>query len=552
MRAKTPITAATVFCFPSETTVSFILLIIAALFISVNIGQNIERSIQVIFETPGETESVKLFPDAEKDNSETDSSNSNKASAWPYVKTLIFPFATTLILFFTSTLIFLNNPQRIIRRLKLIGNENEKVREFREYAAYVSSSVIKRSPDILITDSIAGAHAQAFGTGFRNFLRLDGGLRILKIKSQRLFDAILFHELGHFMNKDIAKTYFSVSIWYSAISLFALPLVLLLTIVFFQGVFEKLFSGGIDAKELGKIVTVNLPNLLKALGQLILLFGTIIFFRNSVLRSREYYADLRSVTFGYKDELSGILGKASAEKISLWKRFKTFHPTSASRLAVINEPEKLFTISGEMSFFSGVLQSFVVNGLIFPLINIAMLMSVITMPDIDSGVNSTTRYSIFISMVLPFLLFILASPLPAFAVSGSIGLQSIKASYSGSISQAGSGISAKKYLTIPLMFIFGNEVGYLLQPISNLSPKSFEQAIIIALLQFIVFISIVLIMFISHYAGKNLSSRDPSEKSFKARIYSNLALETLVLAVIMFITTSLRLAIVLNFWKPFS
>ena len=550
MQSKPPITAATIFFFPSETNSSFILLFIAALFVSINIGQNIERSITVMFENPGET--VKLFPDSEKENPGIDSSGNSNASAWTYVKTLIFPIATTLMLFFTSILIFLNYPQKLIRRLKVLRNDSEKTKEFREYAAYVSSSVLKRSPDILITDLISGAHAQAFGTGFRNFLRLDGGLRLLRNKSKRLFDAILFHELGHFINKDIAKTYFSVSIWYSAISLFALPLVLLLIIVFFQGVIQKLLTGGIDFDEIQTIASVNLPNLLKAIGQMILLFGTIVFFRNSVLRSREFYADLRSVTFGYANELSGILSKAPAEKISLWKRINTFHPSSALRLSVIKDPAKLFTISKEMSFFSGVLQSFVVNGLIFPLINIALLISILSMPDIDSGVNSMTKYSVFISMILPFLLFILASPLPAIAISGSIGLQSLKASYAGSISQAGSAISAKEYLMIPAIFILGNEVGYLLQPISNLSPKNFEQAIIIAFLQFIVFISIVLTMVISQYAGKGLSLRDPSEKSFKARIYRYLVFETLMLAVIMFIAISLRIVIVLDIWKPFA
>ncbi len=550
MQTQSPINAATAFSFPSETTASFILLIIAALFISINIGQNIERSVQVIFESPGETESSKLFPDADKEKTDYKSSGSTDQSVWPYVKTLIFPAACTFMLFIASAVIFLNYPQRIISRLKLIRNESERISEFKEYTSKVSTSLLKRSPDILITETISGAHAQAFGTGSRNYLRLDGGLRLLKIKSQRLFDAILFHELGHFMNKDIAKTYFSVSIWYAVISLFALPLVILLTIVFLQGVMEKLLIGGIEPEEIKTIATVNLPNLLKAIGQLLLLFGTIIFFRNSVLRSREFYADLRSVTFGYQNELTGILSKASSDKIPLWKRIITYHPSAASRLDVIEMPSKLFRISNEMSFFSGVLQSFIVNGLIFPLINIALVISTFSMPDIDSGVNTMTKYSVFISMLLPFLLFIFASPLPAFAVTGSIGLQAIKESYARSKEKSRSGILAKKYLTIPILFILGSEVGFLLQPISNLAPQSMEQAIIIALLQFVVFISIVVTMFISQIAGKHLSLNDPMQSNFRRKIYGYLAAETLMLSLIMCITVSARIMIVLNILNP--
>lgn len=203
MQPQSPINAATVFSFPSETTASFILLIIAALFISINIGQNIERSVQVIFESPGETESAQLFPDTDKEKQDNKSSESKNHTAWTYLKTLVFPAVCTLMLFIASTIIFLNYPQRIIKSLKLNRNENEKISEFKKYTRDVSISLLKRSPEILVSESISGAHAQAFGTGLKNFLRLDGGLRLLKIKSQRLFEAILFHELGHFLNKDI-------------------------------------------------------------------------------------------------------------------------------------------------------------------------------------------------------------------------------------------------------------------------------------------------------------------------------------------------------------
>jgi Zn-dependent protease with chaperone function len=552
MNQSKKISSSTVFCFPSETTVSFIILIISALFVAVNIGQNIERTIQVIFEKPGEETGSPLLPGTQNNDENSNGLSSQHGSILTYAKPLVVPLISALLLFAVTTMIFLQYPNYLKTRSNYNQIDSEKLFEFHQYVQNVSSSLIKKPPEVLITNSLMTANAQAFGTGIKNFLKLDGGLRLLQMKSKRMFDAILHHELGHIINKDVAKTYFSVSIWYAVIGIFALPLIGLLLVVFYQGVILKLSGRGINIEVLSEILMHNLPQLLKAFAQMFLLFGTVVFFRNNVLKFREYFADLRADTFGYKDELLNILSRVRDKKRSVLDRIKSYHPTSAERIAILQDSSGLFSISLAMSFFAGVLQSFIVNGLFFPLLNFGLLISVLTTPGLDSGNLGLTRFIIIVSLLIPFLIIFLASPLLALPVSGSIGLQSMKSSYSSSFTNGAHGIAMKDYLLVPLLFIVGNEIGYLLQPISNLAPDSLSKFLLIILSHAITFSSLIIIMLTSAFAGRKISKMDPINKNFRRTIYGYLSAETIFFATVMIVTVFVRLMIVLNFWDPLS
>ena len=552
MNQSKGISSSTVFCFPSETTISFIVLIIAALFVAVNIGQNIERTIQVILEKPGEETGSPLFPGTQNNDENSNGLSSQHGSILTYAKPLVVPLISALLLFTVATMIFLRYPNYLKTRSNYNPIDSEKLHTFHQYVLNVSSSLLKKSPEVLITSSLMTANAQAFGTGIKNFLKLDGGLRLLQMKSKRMFDAILHHELGHIINKDLAKTYYSVSIWYAVIGIFALPLIGLLLVVFYQGVFLKFSGRGINVGVISDILLQNLPQLLKAFAQMILLFGTVIFFRNSVLKFREYFADIRAETFGYKDELLNILSKVREKKRSLLDRIKSYHPTSAERISILQDPSGLFSISLAMSFFTGVLQSFIVNGLFFPLLNFGLLVSVLTTPGLDSGNIGLTRFIIIVSLIVPFLIILLASPMLAIPVSGSIGLQSMKRSYANSVSNGNFGIEMKDYILVPLLFIAGNEIGYLLQPISNLAPDSVTKFLLIIVSHTITFFSLIIIMLTSAIAGRKISKMDPMNKNFRRTIYGYLSAETIFFAFVIIVTVFVRLMIVLNFWNPFS
>lgn len=552
MNQSKSIASSTVFCFPSETTVSFIILIIAALFVAVNIGQNVERTIQVIFEKPGEETGSPLFPGEQQNHEDSSDLRLEKGSILSYAKPLVVPLISALLLFAVATLIFLQYPNYLKTRSNYNQLDSEKLFEFHQYVQNVSSSLIKKPPEVLITNSLMTAKAQAFGNGLKTFLKLDGGLRLLQMKSKRMFDAVLHHELGHIINKDVAKTYYSVSIWYAVIGIFTLPLIGLLLVVFYQGVFLKLSGRGINVDVVNEIILYNLPQLLKAFAQMILLFGTVIFFRNNVLKFREYFADLRAESFGYKDELLNILSRVRDKKKTVLDRIKSYHPTSAERTSILQDPSGLFSISLTMSFFTGVLQSFIVNGLFFPLLNFGLLMSVLTTPGLDSGNIGLTRFIIIVSLIIPFLIILLASPLLAIPVSGSIGLQSLKRSYSNSVSNGTLGVEMKDYILVPLLFIVGNEIGFMLQPISNLAPDSLSKFLLIILSHAITFSSLIIIMLTSAFAGRKISKMDPINKNFRRTIYGYLSAETIFFATVMIVTVFVRLMIVLNFWNPLS
>ncbi len=525
--------ASIAFRFPAETSIYFFLLILSALFVSVNISQNIERSIQVMMEPDKTDEGKPLLPDILGEQSASQLLLS-------YTKPLVVPAITVGLLFSATALLFFAYPLLILRKVKQPAVVSQTLASTKEYVSDIAVDFGAKVV-VVFNSTLLSANARAFGTGLKNYIKLDAGLALLKLKANDVFRAIVGHELGHVINKDIPKTYIAVVIWYSVAGLFVIPLFIILAIVFLQGIFEKALPDGLDVSEIRKILTVNLPLLVKPLLQLLLLLMLIIFFRNRVLRSREIYADLRSADLGNRDGLLKLLNSDRSEKPGFMKRLLTFHPSSDERAKVVVNPLSLFRTDHLASFFTGVLSAVIINASFFPLMNLTLLLSLLIFPEKDSSGSIGDMLRFFMAVLLPLSLVMIIALAFASLIAFSIGLQSMKQAYAAMLSGAIAGKRKADALVIPLIFTVGAEAGFLLQPFYNLSPSTPFQFLIAALTDVMLIASLSLVIAYSGYAGRSLATADLSMPAFGRKVKTTLALETLAVSFVWLMTVAVRI-----------
>src|SRR5205814_1224485 len=110
------------------------------------------------------------------------------------------------------------------------------------------------------------ANGLAFGRPGRMYVYLSNGLITKALREPDAFEAVLLHELAHVRNGDVSKTYFTRASLYAFLGTSIPPLVY--------------------------IVYASLSSSLPVIGSTLVLGMIVYFIRLSVLRAREYYADL--------------------------------------------------------------------------------------------------------------------------------------------------------------------------------------------------------------------------------------------------------------------
>jgi hypothetical protein len=213
-------------------------------------------------------------------------------------------------------------------------------------------------------------------------MALDGGLRVLRKTKPAIFDALIRHELAHFANADIGRSYFSDALWRSIRWLLVFPFLFALTAILIEGFFQGIF----DRSQL-ELAIAAIPNVLGLFIQwgFVLVITGMIWAR--LLRTREFYADWRATIWGSQNGLQEILQEEiekvrSKTRISFWK----LHPNARERLDVLEHPDILFKLSQAMVFLAGLLLSFIFAGLSFSFAAfIAFAENILTLRDSTSG-----------------------------------------------------------------------------------------------------------------------------------------------------------------------
>jgi len=273
-------------------------------------------------------------------------------------------FLSVVAAFGTMCLAFLfyvRHPSLIQRQRKiqpLIEKDNE-IQEHLNRMAF-RAGVVPPKVEMPL-QGLKGADAQAFGVGSEHKIALDGGFRILRKTKPEQFNALLHHELAHFVNNDVGRSYFSDALWRSIRWLLVLPFLL----VMMWNVTMR-FILGILNHDLFEFFSASIPIAFGLFVQwcFVLYIAGMIWAR--LLRTREIYADWRAALWGSQNGLNKILQEETEKekpktRFRLWK----LHPDAKERIDALERPEILFRLSSKFVFLAGLLLSFIFAGLYF-------------------------------------------------------------------------------------------------------------------------------------------------------------------------------------------
>lgn len=185
-------------------------------------------------------------------------------------------------------------------------------------------------PPVFVWNPLEPAtRALAFGRFGKYYVGLSGGLVIQHQTDPAAFRAVLRHELAHLRNRDINKTYFTVAIWPA-----------FLVAVLAPSLFTRL----------------GIASLRPLVNEGLLILAALVYFtHNALLRTREYYADVRASGWdGPTGALRAALQRLPRPAQGRWRRPFQLHPDPQDRLHAVADPGILFRISYWESFAVGI------------------------------------------------------------------------------------------------------------------------------------------------------------------------------------------------------
>ena len=334
------------FAFPQETNALFSMLIFASIILALFLG----RAFGIFFGTPGSMITI-----------DTTARGLEVTSAYLPVICLSAMAAGAVL---GTALIFYFRHSSEIRRRREIKPLSEKDQEIQQHANKLAIQAGIEPPGLeMPLQGLRGTDAQAFGVGKGKIIALDGGFRILRKTQPDVFDALLHHELAHFANGDIGRSYFSDALWKSIQWVIILPFVLGLLGNVVIGLFLGVLYDDLLQRFIGPAQVI-----FKLLVQFnfVLVVAAVIWAR--LLRTREFYADWRAVLWGSRNGLKKIFHEQTEmEKPKTRFKLLKLHPDAKERMDAIEHPESLFNPSLIIVFLAGLLLAFMFVGLYFAL-----------------------------------------------------------------------------------------------------------------------------------------------------------------------------------------
>ena len=437
------------FAFPPETNALFSMLIITAIMLALFLGQ----VMGVFFNIPGFR--VQM-----------DSSSRGLEITAAYLPFVILLGTILLLVLGVAFLFYLRHPSAI-RRGRNIKPIEEKDRDIKAHVNALAIHAGIEPPEIeMPLRGLRGTDAQAFGIGRAQIVGLDGGFRILRKTRPDIFTALLHHELAHFANGDIGRSYFSEALWKSLRCVIVLP--------FLFGLIGRVITGvilGIRYDDLISRLTgpaLLILNLLVQFGFVVLVSG-LIWAR--LLRTREFYADWRAVLWGSQAGLKKIF-QEEIESNKPGARFKLlkFHPNAGERIDAMEHPELLFKLSPLIIFLTGLLLSFLFAGLYFELAAFITFAGVMqSIRDSSTGLLYWLVRGVFWGGIVSLFLVIMG--LAGGLINGVLLPQIQKQTILELVSKQRGMMPYLNLLLSASMFVVGIEFGFFMTPLSPYTPK---------------------------------------------------------------------------------
>ena len=183
---------------------------------------------------------------------------------------------------------------------------------------------LARPPHWMLAPRRGTIGGQAFGLPRRRLVQLDAGLVLQHVTDRAAFRAVVLHELAHIRNRDVDKTYLTMSVWRSFLAVVVLPF-LVLTL------HPQLLSRPLRWAP----PSIASPSILIAL---VVLTALVYLIRNAVLRVREVEADAWAhAVDGPDSALPAVLSRLPPPTTRLppWLDRLGTHPEPEHRLAAV-------------------------------------------------------------------------------------------------------------------------------------------------------------------------------------------------------------------------
>lgn len=274
----------------------------------------------------------------------------NDKGCWqPYeYKQAWFMACGLLLVMLVAAVIYWLKPRWIIKRRHLVALTDEDGPEMMlELERLCQQIDIRERPQFLCDPSDNTLNGMAFGHYGERYIMLTGGMMMAYYRDRALFQAVILHELAHLKNADLDKTYLSIAIWWAFLLMAVTPFVFSLVI------------------EIARFGIGELTLLLQVAWRVAVLGALVYITYSSVLRIREFYADVRASTFdGVSEALSRALGTLAATRNS-WQPFGALHPEAVQRQQVLADPSPLFRVEASAALTTGLAAGVVIHNTIF-------------------------------------------------------------------------------------------------------------------------------------------------------------------------------------------
>lgn len=443
------------FSFPSETRARFKMLLVTALVVTWSHAAALISVPSVFTNVLSEEEQARItfdpivhekLPNAQI----ADFSFLTPVNSWKTLRLYgVRPLLACLLVSTALTLgliIYISHPWRRRRALKSRPLTNSEaptlVREIRDLAR--TCGVSKRLELEWAPGMLDGL---AIGFPWRKILVYRALPMGLDRPLSDVEKAIVLHELGHLANRDIGVRELSRALWLGVIAVTFIVTVLGAFLGSAPPVFWLFF-------------------VLRVAG--VCTAACLIWW--GLVRTREYYADWRVVSWNMKEALLQRLSFPSNS------RHKLGHPTNSSRVATLHDGHELFKISSDLPFVTGLLLA-IIALYIEPLVrDLAMIYLPVmgtffwTIHDAAGPLSPAAGLmSVLYLGVLPFFfLSVILIRLTAY-ISGALGVQVQREAIADLASR---GAAAWRYIPmwrVAFIFALGFEVGALLAPFDGMA-----------------------------------------------------------------------------------
>ena len=437
------------FAFPPETNALFSMLILASVTLTLFSG----KVFGAIFRIPGSIADVE------------NSARGLEVTA-AYLPGVLLSIVFLLALLGLALIFYLRHPSGV-RQLRQLSSISEKDQEIQRRVNDLSLQAGVEPPEIeMPAQGLRGTDAQAFGVGKEQRIGLDGGFRILWKTKPDIFRAFLHHELAHFANGDIARSYFSDALWKSLRWIVVLPFAIGIIGDLANDFFRFILYGNFQV--FVELAQSRFPLLLQF--SLILFVAAVLWAR--LLRAREFYADWRAVLWGSRGGLKKIFDEeVGMEKPKAQPKLFAFHPNAKERIEAIEQPETLFELSPVIIFLTGVMLSFMLAGIYFALASFLTFAGVLqAIRDASAGLVYWIVRGIFWAGII--LLFLMVIGLTGWLINGVLLPQIQKQTVLEAISKQRGVSPYLKLFVAAVLLIAGIEIGFFMTPFSQFSPKN--------------------------------------------------------------------------------